>query len=78
MPEFNSDLNSVTSRNNLNDRFEDVEHIKRFMQEVGFNDIEVHKFIEVKDEISSFENLEVDRNSADGVLESGIVAVIRI
>lgn len=78
MPKFNKDLNSVTSRNNLNDRFEDVRHIKRFMKEIGFNDVEVHKFIEVKDEISSFENLGVDRNSADEVLENGIVAVIRI
>lgn len=78
MPKFNKDLNPVTSRNNLNDRFEDVRHIKRFMKEIGFNDVEVHKFIEVKDEISSFENLGVDRNSADEVLENGIVAVIRI
>lgn len=78
MPKFNKDLNSVTSRNNLNDRFEDIEHIKSFMKEVGFNDVEVHKFIEVKDEISSFESLGVDRNSADEVLENGIVAVIRI
>lgn len=78
MPDFNNNLNLVTSRNNLTDRFENIEHINKFMKDIGFNSVEIHKFIEVKDELSSFDILEIDRNSANEVLDSAIVAVIKI
>lgn len=78
MPNFNNNLNLVTSRNNLTDRFENIEHINKFMKDIGFNSVEIHKFIEVKDELSSFDILEIDRNSANEVLDSAIVAVIKI
>ncbi|MCI9177501.1 MAG: hypothetical protein HFJ28_02750 [Clostridia bacterium] len=78
MPDFNNNLNLVTSRNNLTDRFENIEHINKFMKDIGFNSVEIHKFIEVKDELSSFDILEIDRNSANEVLNSAIVAVIKI
>lgn len=78
MPDFNNNLNLVTSRNNLTDRFENIEHINKFMKDIGFNSVEIHKFIEVKDELSSFDILEIDRNSANEVLDSAIVVVIKI
>lgn len=78
IPDFNNNLNLVTSRNNLTDRFEDIEHINKFMKNIGFKSVEIHKFIEVKDELSSFDILGIDKNSADEVLDSAIVAVIKI
>lgn len=78
MPNFNNNLNTVTSRNNLTDRFENIEHISKFMKDIGFNSVETHKFIEVKDNMSSFDILGIDRESADEVLDNGIVAVIKI
>lgn len=78
MPEFNNNLNTITSRNNLTDRFENIEHIEKFMKEIGFNSVEIHKFIEVKNNLSSFDILGIDKNSADELLDSAIVAIIRI
>ena len=78
MPNFNNNLNVVTSRNNLTDRFENIEHINKFMKDIGFNSVEIHKFIEVKDKMSSFDILGIDKKSADEVLDNGIVAVIKI
>lgn len=77
-PKVNNNLDNITSRNSLTDRFEDTEHIKRFMNDIGFKNIEIHKFIEVKDELTSFDILNIDKNSADGILESALVAVIKI
>lgn len=45
MPDFNNNLNTITSRNDLKDRFRDIEHIESFFGEIGFKNIEVHKFI---------------------------------
>ena len=78
MPDFNNNLSIVTSRNNLTDRFKDIEHINKFMKNIGFKRVEIHKFNEVKDELSSFDILGIDKNSADEVLDSAIVAVIKI
>lgn len=78
MPEFNNNLNTITSRNNLTDRFENIEHINKFMKEIGFNNIEIHKFIEVKEQLTSFDILDIDKDSADEVLENAIVAIIKI
>ena len=78
LPQFNSNLSEKVARNNLNDRFENVEHIKTFFGEIGFKDIEIHKFIEVKDKITSFDNLGIDKNSLDELLDSAIVAVMRV
>ena len=44
-PTINSNLNNITSRNRLNDRFENEEHIRKFFGEIGFKNIEIHKFI---------------------------------
>ncbi|MBR5369696.1 MAG: hypothetical protein IK137_00150, partial [Bacilli bacterium] len=77
-PTINKDINNITSRNKLNDRFEDENHIRRFFKEIGFNNIEIHKFIEVKDELKSFDILNIDSNSNDELLDSAIVAIIKI
>lgn len=77
-PELNKNLNDVTSRNDLKDRFEDFEHIKRFMKEIGFSNVEIHKFSEVKDEIKSFDMLNIDRDKYDELLDNAIVAIITI
>ena len=76
-PSLNNDINMVTSRNNLSDRFEDENHIRKFFGEIGFKSIEIHKFIEMKDELKSFDILEIDRNSCDELLESAIVAILK-
>lgn len=78
MPDLNNNLNTITSRNDLKDRFDDVEHIKSFFGEIGFNNIEIHKFIEIKDELKSFDILGLDKNQYDELLESAIVAVLKI
>lgn len=77
-PNLNNDINAVTLRNNLSDRFENENHIRNFFGEIGFNNIEIHKFIEVKDELKSFEMLGIDKDSCDELLESAIVAIIKI
>ena len=77
-PTLNSNINTVTSRNDLKDRFEDENHIREFMGEIGFKNIEFHKFIEVKDELKSFEMLGIDKDSCNELLENGLVAIIKI
>ena len=75
---LNENINVITSRNTLNDRFEDINHIKSFFRDIGFKSIEIHKFIEMKEELKSFDILNIDRNSFDELLENGIVAVMKI
>ena len=77
-PNIFKSLNNITSRSDINDRFENEEHIKAFLNEIGFKNIEIHKFIEMKDEIKSFEILDMNKDECDEVLESAIVAIIRI
>ena len=55
-----------------------INHIRSFYKEIGFNNIEIHKFIEVKDELKSFDILNIDSNSNDELLETAIVAIIKI
>ena len=75
---INNSLNTVTKRNELNDRFEDEKHIKEFFTPIGFNSIEIHKFIEVKDELKSFDILGIDKDSFDELLESAIVTILKV
>ena len=78
LPDFNKNLNQVTSRNDLQDRFNDIEHIKSFMMKIGFKNIEIQRFIEMKEQLKSFEILGVAREKYDELLENAIVAVIKI
>lgn len=77
-PTLNNNLDNVTSRNSLNDRFENEGHIRNFLRKIGFKNIEIHKFIEVKDDLKSFEILNMDKNECDELLDSAIVAIIKI
>ncbi len=78
MPDFNNSLNLVISRNKLTDRFDNIEHINKFMKNIGFNSVEIYKFIQVKEELSSFDILKIDKDSVDEVLDTAIVAVMKI
>lgn len=78
IPNCNNDVSKITSRNDLKERFENVEHIKSFFGEIGFKNIEIHKFSEMKDELKSFDILGINKNKYDELLESCIVAVMKI
>ncbi len=78
LPDFNKNLNQVTSRNDLQDRFSDIEHIKEFMMKIGFKNIEIHRFIEMKEQLKSFEILGVAKEEYNELLENAIVTVIKI
>ena len=78
LPKFNSNLSNITSRNDLKDRFNDIEHIKEFFGKIGFKNIEIHKFIEVKDELTSFDILNIDKNQMDDLLNEAIVAIMSL
>ena len=78
LPNFNNNLSSITSRNNLNDRFEDINHIKEFFGNIGFELIEIHKFNEIKDELYSVNNLNIFDEKIEKNLEDAIVVVMKI
>ena len=78
LPDFNKDLATITSRNNLNDRFEDINHIREFFGNIGFELIEFHKFNEMKDELYSVNKLNIFDEKIEKTLEDAIVVVMKI
>lgn len=78
LPNFNDNLANITSRNDLNDRFEDINHVKEFFGEIGFEVVEVHKFNEVKDELYSVNKLNFIDDKIEKTLEDAIVVVMKI
>ena len=78
LPNFNKNLNDVTDRNSLNDRFEDIEHIKAFFGKIGFEVIETHKFSEVKEKLYSINHFNIVNENAEKSLEHAIVAILKI
>lgn len=74
---FNKNLNAITSRNNLNDRFEDINHIKAFFGDIGFELVEVHKFSEVKNELYSINTLNIIDDKINQTLEDAIVVIMK-
>ena len=44
----------------------------------GFNKVEIHKFMEVRDNIVSFKNLNINRESYDELFNRAVVGVIKI
>ena len=78
LPNFNNNLSSITSRNNINDRFEDIDHIKSFFGNIGFELIEIHKFDEMRDELYSINKLNIFDEKIEKTLENGIVVVMGI
>lgn len=78
LPNFNANLATITSRNDLNDRFEDINHVKEFFGEIGFEVVEIHKFNEVKDELYSVNKLNFIDDKIEKTLEDAIVVVMRV
>jgi len=78
LPDFNKKLNDITSRNSLNDRFEDIEHIKQFFGDIGLEVSEVHKFSEMKEELYSIYQYNIIDEHIEQVLDNAIVAVMKI
>ena len=78
LPDFNKNLDKVTSRNSLTDRFEDEEHIKQFFGEIGLELVEIHPFSEVKDELYSINTHNIFDENIDESLEYGIVAIFKV
>lgn len=75
--DFNKNLNTITSRNNLNDRFEDINHIKTFFGDIGLELLEVHKFSEVKNELYSVNTLNIIDDKINQTLEDAIVVIMK-
>lgn len=78
LPDFNKKLSNVTSRNNLSDRFENIEHIKQFFGDVGFELVEVHKFSEMKDNLYSINYNNIIDDHIEQLLDDAIVVVMKI
>lgn len=78
LPDFNKKLANITSRNNLNDRFEDENHIREFFGNIGFELVEIHKFNEMKDELYSMNELGIIDEKIEETLENAIVVVMKI
>lgn len=76
LPNFNKNLSNVSIRNNINDRFENEEHIIKFFGDIGF-DVEFHYFKEAKNELSSPDILKISSNEIDKLLEHAMVVVMR-
>lgn len=77
LKDFNLKVSDLTTRNNLNDRFENLEHIKQFYGNIGFEVIEVHKFSEVKDELYSVNTLNIINDKIEKTLDDAIVVVMK-
>ena len=78
LPDFNKNLATITSRNNLNDRFEDINHIKEFFGNIGFELVEVHKFNEMKDELYSVNELNIFDEKIEKTLDDAMVVVMKV
>lgn len=78
LPNFNKNLANITSRNNLNDRFEDENHIRKFFGDVGFELVEIHKFSEMKDELYSVNELGIINDKIEKTLEDAIVVIMKV
>ncbi|MCI9280813.1 MAG: hypothetical protein HFI49_00940 [Bacilli bacterium] len=75
---FNKNLSNITSRNNLNDRFENINHIKDFFGDIGFEILEVHKFNEVKNDLYSVNKLNIIDEKIEQTLEDAIVVIMKV
>ena len=78
LPDFNKKLNNVTSRNSISDRFKNIEHIKQFFGDVGFELVEVHKFSEMKEELYSINYNNIIDDHIEQLLDDAIVVVMKI
>jgi len=76
-PALNKDINNITSRNNINDRFDNKEHVTDFLEKIGFS-VEFHDFKEAKSILSSPKKLNLSDERVVKILDGAIVAVIKI
>lgn len=78
LPDLNKKLNKITSKNNLNNRFENINHVREFFGTIGFDVIEVHKFKEVQDKLYSVNQLNIIESSIEKTLDTGIVVIMKV
>jgi len=78
IPSFNPMLDKATDRNNANWRFEDENHVKQFLSDVGFNKVEFHYFNEAKNELVSPKKFNLNSDEVDKLIDGALVAVISI
>ena len=76
LPDFNKNLTNVTDRNNANWRFKDKNHVINFMGEIGF-EVEFHDFIEVKNQLTSKDKLNLSDGQIEKLIDGAIVAVMK-
>lgn len=76
-PSFNKQLISKTNKNFYENMFEDEKHVTKFFGKLGFS-VEVHKFDEVLNDLSSPSKLKLNKAETKKLLESGTVAVMRL
>jgi len=75
--DFNKNLTTITSRNQLNERFEDENHIREFFGNIGFELVEIHPFIEMKKELYSVNKCGMMNEKIKKTLEDAIVVVMK-
>ena len=78
LPDFNMKLSQVTSRNTLNDRFEDIAHVRKFFGEVGFDVVEVHKFSEMQENLYSMNYYQIYNENIEKSLDDAIVVAMKV
>lgn len=75
---FNNKLSDITTRNNLDNRFNDINHVRDFFNNLGFDILEIHKFSEVKSELYSINELNIFNNKIEKTLEDAIVVIMKL
>lgn len=78
IPNLNKNLSQTTDRNNASWRFGDEKHVRNFLNDIGFNNIEFHPFSEVQEQLSSPKNLNIAQDTTNKLLDGASVAVISI
>jgi O-methyltransferase involved in polyketide biosynthesis len=76
IPTLNKNISILSNRNNINWRFEDEGHVRKFFEEVGFN-LELHYFGEIRSELVSPTKLNLSTTQVDELLEIGTVGIMR-
>lgn len=78
LPDFNAKLSQVTSRNMLNDRFEDIAHVRKFFGEIGFDVVEVHEFSEMQERLYSMNYYQIYNKNIENSLKDAIVVAMKV
>lgn len=78
LPSFNQNLSNITNRNNLEARFDDIDHVKAFFLDIGLEVTEIFPFNEVIDELYSVNQLKIFNDKINQTLNDAIVVVMQI